>query len=78
MGITPFNELFTDYENLHTRAEIEEEVEQLQDEMIDVPDPIEEIQNKEYRMPLWMARAVASHNYTKGYIDALKWVLKGE
>ena len=77
MGITPFNELFTDYENLHTRAEIEEEVEQLLDSL-DETDPIEEIQNKEYRMPLWMARTVASHNYTKGYIDALKWVLKGE
>ena len=77
MGVTPFNELFTTYENMQTLDEIKEELAELQDSL-DETDPIEEIQNKEYRMPLSHARVVASHNYTKGYIDALKWVLKQE
>ena len=75
MGVTPFNELFTTYEDMQTKAEIEEELAKLQDSL-DETDPIEEIQNKEYRMPLSRARVVASHNYTKGYIDALKWVIR--
>jgi len=84
MGVTPFNELFTTYENMQTLDEIKEELAELQDSLINVPDPIEEILNsvnanssiKDYRMPLWQVRTVASHNYTKGYIDALKWVIR--
>ena len=75
MDITSFNELFTDYENLHTRAEIEEEVEQTQE--MAYPDPIKNI-DPLYRMPIHDIPVIAKHHYIRGYIDALKWVLREE
>ena len=63
MGVTPFNELFTTYENMQTKAEIEEELVKFQE-------------FQEMKPTILATRFIPPSLYTQGYIDALKWVLR--
>ena len=71
MGVTPFNELFITYENMQTKSEIEEELMKTQDILTSEPDLSSDDAIDD------MA-GIVDHHYMKGYIDALKWVLRNE